>query len=279
MRGIAPKRFHGEFFSLPKIQVNNIDFNYEIRGEGFPLVLIMGLTANLGWWQPDFVAAVEKHFKLIMFDNRGAGRSDDPGKDYTVKTLADDTVGLMDALKIPKAHVLGISLGGMIAQEIAINYPQRVEKLVLASTSPGGVKAVPPSPEAMTFLAGDRSKKAEEQNAKDMIPLLYTPDFPKNHPREVELFMQQALKASIKPDRYQRQLKAIMTFESGKRLKKIKTPTLIIHGKKDILIPAGNGKIISELIPKAKLILFDQSAHALFSEEKAVTQTVIDFLK
>ncbi|OLS16388.1 MAG: alpha/beta hydrolase [Promethearchaeota archaeon CR_4] len=264
---------------MPTIKANNIDINYEIRGKGFPLVLIMGLGANLDWWQPDFLAAVEKRFKLIMFDNRGAGRSNDPGEDYTVKTLADDAVGLMDALKIPKAHVLGISLGGMIAQEFAINYPQRVQKLVLAATSPGGDKTEPPSPEAMELLSGDRSTKTEEQNAKDLIPILYTPDFPKNHPREIELFMKQVLKAPIKPDPYQRQLGAIMSFESGERLKQVKTPTLVIHGKKDILIPYGNGKKISELIPKAKFVLFDHSGHALFSEEKAVTQMVIDFLK
>jgi pimeloyl-ACP methyl ester carboxylesterase len=260
--------------------VKNIDINYEIHGEGFPLVMIMGLSANIDWWQPDFVTAVAKHFKTIVFDNRGAGRSTDPGVDYTVKTLAEDTVGLMDALKIPKAHVLGISLGGMIAQELALNFPKRVEKLILAATMPGGPKQVPPGPAVIKLLGADRTKKTEEQKMADMIPILYTEGYAKSHPEEIKLVIQQFLKAPIKDVSYQRQLKAIITFDSTKRLKNIKMPTLIVHGKQDILIPPGNAKMLSELIKGSKFLLFDGSAHAVFSEEKdKVWPSVIDFLK
>ena len=119
---------------MPKVKVNDIQIYYEVHGEGFPLVMIYGSTGRLDGWDPRLVEGLSKHFKLVLFDNRGAGRTETSNREYTVRLFADDTAGLMDALGISKAHILGISMGGAIAQELVLNYPEKVSKLVLCST-------------------------------------------------------------------------------------------------------------------------------------------------
>jgi pimeloyl-ACP methyl ester carboxylesterase len=265
---------------LPKIKVNGVDLYYEVQGKGFPLVMIMGLSANLDWWAPEPITTLVRHFKVLTFDNRGAGRSEDPGVAFTIKTLADDTVGLMNAVKIPKAHVLGISMGGMIAQELVLNYPDKVEKLVLCSTNAGGGKQVPPSEQVLAKLTADTSLMSPEDQVRMVVSLMFTEDFIKQHPKDIATFVQQLTKVPIKPASYKRQLQAILQFNAGRRLKTVTKPTLVVHGKKDILIPPENGNIIAGLIPGAKIALFDESGHAVFSPEPAkVNQAIIDFLK
>ena len=120
---------------MPKVKVNDIRVYYEVKGEGFPLVMINGMNDNLNCWDSRLTEALSKKFKLILFDNRGAGRSDVSNREFTIGLFADDTAGLMNALGISRANVLGISMGGMIAQELAINYPRDVSRLILCSTS------------------------------------------------------------------------------------------------------------------------------------------------
>jgi pimeloyl-ACP methyl ester carboxylesterase len=120
---------------MPKVKVDDIQMHYEVKGRGFPLVMIMGMMRTMETWDPRLVEGLSKHFKLVLFDNRGVGRTDICKGDYTIRRFADDTAGLMNALGISKAHVLGISMGGMTAQELALNYPEKVSKLVLCSTS------------------------------------------------------------------------------------------------------------------------------------------------
>ena len=119
---------------MPKVKVNDIQIYYEVKGKGFPLVMIQGLSYSLDGWDPRLVEELSRKYKLVLFDNRGAGRTDVSDREYTMKLFADDTAGLMDALGISKAHVLGLSMGGMIAQELVLNYPEKVAKLVLCST-------------------------------------------------------------------------------------------------------------------------------------------------
>jgi len=106
---------------MPKVKVGDIEIYCEIKGEGFPLVMIQGLSSSLEWWDPRLIEALSKMFKLVLFDNRGAGRTDVSDRKYSVKLLAEDTAGLMDALGISEANILGISMGGMIAQELVLN--------------------------------------------------------------------------------------------------------------------------------------------------------------
>jgi len=263
---------------MPKVKVNDIKIYYEVHGEGFPLVMIMGLSGNIDWWDPRLIQELSKKFKIVMFDNRGAGRTDVSDRKYSIKLFADDTTGLMDALGISRAHVFGVSMGGMIAQELVLNYPKKVEKLVLCSTNCGDTKSVLASQEILEMLKADKSTFSPEEIARATISLLFTEDFIKKNPDLVELSIQQILRAPISNEAFTRQFNATMEFDTYERLSQIKVPTLVLHGKRDVLIPSENGSILAKAIPNAKLVYFEISAHGLIEEMDKVISVVLDFL-
>ncbi len=270
---------------MPHVKVNDINMYYEIHGDGFPLVLIMGLGGNADWWKIDpdlwelWILKFSKNFKTIIFDNRGAGRTDKPDIEYSIKMFADDTVGLMDALNIEKSHVLGMSMGGTIAQELVLNYPERVEKLVLGCTHCGGGRQIIPSPEVMENLA-KIPEVTPEEGAKLMISLTFTEDFIKNNPDVIERYHQYILKDPMPEFSLQRQLFAVMRFNAGRRLKKVNTPTLIVHGKKDVLVPVKNAEILAKLIPGSKTFLLDNAGHSYYyPNPERVREGILEFLK
>jgi pimeloyl-ACP methyl ester carboxylesterase len=264
--------------AMPKVNVNDIQVYYEVKGEGFPLVMITGLSDNLDGWDPRLVEELSRKFKLVMFDNRGAGRTDVSDRKYTIKLFADDTAGLMDVLEISKAHILGISMGGMIAQELVLNYPEKVAKLVLCSTCSGGLKDVQSSKEVSKMLTADTTKMSQEEKWRMLLPLVFTDDFIKINLNFIMQYAQRRLKHPISEEGYMHQLDAIRTFNTYERLHQIKAPTLILHGKKDVLIPSENGAILAETIPNPKLIYFEKSAHILAEEMNEVINSVVDFL-
>jgi len=264
---------------LPKIKVNDINIYYEIHGDGPPLLMITGLSANIYWYNDEYIEEFAKHYKLIILDNRGTGRTDTTDKEFSIKMLAEDAVGLMDALKIDKFFLMGTSMGGMISQELVLNFPERVEKIVLCSTSCGMRKGIPPPPQVLQLMKTKREGMKPEFIAKASLPILYTKEFIKNNREFIKSFIQQLIKAPITPEMFDRQIIAISKFNSFKRLKTITTPTLIIHGKEDILLPPQNSEIIAKEIPNAKLVLFDDAAHIVFQPEpERVFNTIFEFL-
>jgi pimeloyl-ACP methyl ester carboxylesterase len=264
---------------LPKVKVGDINIYYEIHGEGYPLVMIMGLSANKDWWHPYLIEQFSKNFKTVIFDNRGAGRTDKPKIEYSIKMFADDTVGLMDALGIKKAHILGVSMGGMIGQEIALSYPKRVNKLVLVSTSCGGPKSVPVPPETLKAMLS-RGEMTDEERMRITVELLYPEEYRKSNPEIMEETFRRLMIAPIPIDAYMRQLTAASKFDSYDKLPKIKAPTIVLAGKKDVLLPWENSKILAERIPGAKLVTFEESGHGMISQNaEKFAQAVIEFLK
>jgi len=263
---------------MPKVRVNDIQMYYEVNGEGFPLVMIMGLGGNLDWWEPRMIQGLSKNFKTTVFDNRGAGRTEASDKEYTIKLFADDTAGLMDALGVSRANVLGISMGGMIAQELVLNYPEKVEKLVLCSTNCGGERSVPPSEEILNSLMQSGSAPSAEEAAKMVVPICFTNEFVAKNPGTIESFLQRILKVPISPEVFLRQIGAIMSFSTFDRLSEIKAPTLVLAGRRDILIPPENGSILAKAILGAKLVLLEKSAHALTEDVEEATNAVAEFL-
>jgi pimeloyl-ACP methyl ester carboxylesterase len=255
--------------TVPKVKVNDIQVYYEVHGAGFPLVMIHGLGANLDWWEPRMVQEFSKRFTTVTFDNRGAGRTDVSNRNYTIRLFADDTAGLMDALGISRAHVLGLSMGGRIAQELVLDYPQKVEKLVLCSASCGGKESAPLSEEMRRMLAVDRSASARAS---------VTEDFVKSNPGIVEAGRGRVLKAPISDEAYRRQLNASLESHTYDRLSQIRARTLILHGSKDVLSPPENGRILAEAIPGAKLVYLERSGHALLEEMDEVINLVTGFL-
>ncbi|MCS7114224.1 MAG: alpha/beta fold hydrolase [Nitrososphaerota archaeon] len=262
---------------MPKIKVNDVNLYYEIRGHGFPFVMITGLGGNIDYWDPRLLDALSKRFKLVLFDNRGSGRSDvSDRKQYTIKLLAEDTVGLMDALNVPKAHIFGLSMGGMIAQELALNFPERVERLILCSTFCGGPKAVLPPLLPPPHIG--REVAPPKEAVKNSLRAVFTEEFIRTHSEIVEFTVQQMMKAPAPIEGFMRQLDAIKKFNTYDRLKQIKAPTLILHGKKDIVIPPENALILAEEIPNAKLVYLENSAHGLVEEIDKVIKAILDFL-
>lgn len=261
---------------MPKIKIGDIQINYEIHGKGEPLVMIRGYSSSLKMWLfqvPDF----SKEFRVVLFDNRGAGETDKPDIPYSIRMFAEDTTGLMDALEIDSAHILGISMGGMIAQEIALNYPKRVKKLVLCATTVGahGVNA---SPEIISKLVRDPNM-SEEEFYRRMVPVIVAKDILENRKDLVEKVFQMYVENAAPEYANRHQIEAVMFFDSYDLIPRIKVPTLVLQGVDDVLIPPENARILAERIPNAKLV-FIEGGH-LYNMEypEEFNREVINFLK
>ncbi len=262
-----------------RVKVADIEMYYERSGEGFPLLMIMGLGANLDWWDPREIEELSRRFETITFDNRGTGRTGASDKEFTIRLFADDAAGLMDALGIPKAHVLGISMGGMIAQELALNYPEKVERLVLCSTNCGGRKSIPASPETLGRLMGAGGAGTEEGVARGIVPQCFTRDFAAAHKDEVDLWIGRVLEAPTSSDTFLRQVHAIAGFDTYDRLRGIKIPTLVLHGRQDVLIPPENASVLAEAMPQARLVILEHSAHGLSEDLDDMIHATTEFLR
>jgi pimeloyl-ACP methyl ester carboxylesterase len=236
----------------------------------------------MSWWEPDLIAEISKKYKVLIFDNRGVGKTDKPDMKYSIKMMTDDTVGLMTELGIERAHILGISMGGAIAQEVALNYPEKVEKLVLCSTTAA----------LSTFvkLAGllfkpllkyyFKSKfKSIEVRGDYLVSVLFSKEFIQENPAYIEKAKERLLLEPTSFENYMRQLNAMLKHGTAKRLKNLEKPTLIMHGKQDDLVDYKASLKLADLIPYPKLALFNKSAHSLFSQETdKVLSTLLNFL-
>lgn len=263
---------------MPKIRIKNFDLYYELYGAGFPLLMILGIGANISWWGKYFLTGLANHFKVIAFDNRGTGKSEEPKEDYLISTLAEDAKVLLDFLNIDEVYIFGHSMGGYIAQEYALNYTV-VKKLILCSSSCGGNKSIVASPEVVKILERSRKGRDPEEIAEDNLKLFYSNEFMEKNPKLINVAIQNMVKSSINPASFNRQTKAIESFDSSDRLRNLEIPTLVIHGMKDILVPPQNAYILAELIPRSQLKVFPKSAHAPFVEEPdLVLRTIIEFL-
>jgi 3-oxoadipate enol-lactonase len=265
---------------MPTVKVGDINIYYEIHGDGEPLLLINGYGQYSGHWAA-LIPALSQAHRVIIFDNRGTGRSDKPEIPYTMKMLAADARGLLDALGIDRAHVFGISMGGMIAQEFAINYPERVISLILGCTECGGKNAVPQTKEALNFLFGpEMAKLSPAERARKTPPWLWNQEFIDKHPKAVEIYIETTAKFPTPPHGYASQARAIRGHDTYDQLPHIKAPTLVIAGDADRIIPAGNSKILASRIPGAKLVMLKNSGHGFFGDAaRESIGAILDFLK
>lgn len=262
---------------MPKVKLNDISLYYEIYGSGAPLLLIGGLGSDSASWL-GVVRDFSSHFKTIIFDNRGCGRSDLGISECTIQKMAEDTVGLLDFLKIKQAHILGHSMGGYIAQELAINYPDRVSKLILESTAPVSSKR-------NNLLFEDiYSQLKKEGHSESWFKVwaswLFSPKLNAD-----KSFIDTFIKTSVKYPYFQKadglksQLDAIVSFDARERIGNIKAKTLILEGKDDILITPEEAKILAKNIPGSIFQLLDSVAHCIHIENpKLFTDIVLKFL-
>lgn len=246
---------------------------WDAAGSGEPLLLIMGLGYTSDMWfrvRP----ALEDRFRLIWFDNRGVGRSSVPPGPYSIPLLAADAAAVLDAAEVEAAHVFGISMGGMIAQEFALQYPGRVRKLGLGCTTCGYRHAVPASDEVLekTRL---RAGMSPEEGSWFLVPHIYA----KATPRE-RIAEDIAVRVRTFPTAqgYLAQLAGIFAWDARDRISAIRAETLVIHGVEDELVPPGNAPEIARRIPGARLEMLPDASHIFFTDQpERSTELVRDF--
>ena len=212
-------------------------------------------------------------------DSPNHRRAFDLGEDLPVSLFADDTAGLMDALELPGAHILGFSMGGYIAQELALNYPNKVKKLILASTGCGGDRAVLMSPERLEKFQANAGLKPEEILRKDM-DIYFSDEFVEHNPDDIEEFIGISMRYYQPADAFLRQFDACLRHDTVDRLNSIAVPALIMTGDDDPLVPPENSNILKELIPHAEQFVFTGGRHCVMIEKAdQYNQKVIDFFK
>jgi 3-oxoadipate enol-lactonase len=266
---------------MPRIKAGSIDINYDTWGDGEPLLLIMGFGMPGIAWLPSLPMLAG--FKCIYFDNRGTGYSDKPEGVYTIDQMADDASNLLSTLNVPKAKVFGVSMGGMIAQELTLRHPEQVAKVVLGCTLAGGPDAKMAAPEvAMKLVEGTKLMASDPDKGLDVIlPLLYPEEFAKAHP-EIKQMMLAGMKMmpATPSESVDRTIAGIMTFNASERLGQIKCPVLIVHGEKDLLIPPENAHLLKSRIPQAELFMIPNAGHGFQAADPiGIHQRIVQFLK
>jgi pimeloyl-ACP methyl ester carboxylesterase len=265
---------------MPTAKVGDINIYYESHGAGEPILLIQGYAQYSGHWAA-LVPPLSREYRVISFDNRGTGQSDKPKMPYTMKMMAADARGLLDAIGIDSAHVFGISMGGMIAQEFALNYPDKVISLILGCTECGGKNNIKPTKEAFEFLfSPEMLKLPVEERARQTAPWLWSQEFIDKHPEAVEFYVAITSKYPTPTRGYVCQAQAIMGNDTYERLPQITAPTLVIAGSADRIIPAENSKIIASRIPNAELVILENAGHGFITDAEAESiRAILDFLR
>jgi len=266
---------------MPKAKVTDININYKVEGQGEPLVLIMGFSGRGGDWRFQ-TSAFKKHYQVITFDNRGVGKTDKPDGPYTIRMMADDTIGLMDYLGIDRAHILGMSMGGMIAQELAINYPDRVKKLVLACTLANGEanrdELLNFSPELLEVLESADQSDAGIRKVTSSIAI-YAFGHNKWLWRIILPILMRIHILLVGTRGFKGQYEAVHTHDTLDKLHSIQAPTMVIAGTADQVIPPSCSEVIAKQIPDARLVKVENGSHAFFFEMRGrFNQEVLNFL-
>jgi pimeloyl-ACP methyl ester carboxylesterase len=219
---------------------------------------------------------------VVAFDNRGAGRTDKPPGPYTAWMLADDTAGLLTGLGIDKAHVLGHSMGGFVAQALALSHAERVDGLILSATNFGGARHIPVTPEAMAVLADTSGDPIER--LKRGILISCTPGFGERHPEIVQQWLAYRVENPILPEPYQAQLAIGIGLMDEKasfdgKLKDVQSPTLVLFGEHDKVVPPGNAELLAAQIPDCRVRILPQAGHFYpFDATDTAVAAVVQFL-
>jgi 3-oxoadipate enol-lactonase len=263
---------------LPDVTIADRTIYYESHGEGYPLLLIRGFGSNADHWYAQ-VPDLSRHYRVITFDNRGVARSGHTDGPFSIEDLARDTIALMDALEIERAHVLGLSMGGMIAQEMAVAHPQRVKGLILAVTHCGG-KAGEPAEEhvgrAFQRLVDEGSTEARTE----ALSYLFGPRAFEEKQQIVQEYVSVSMKNPVALEVLKNQWQAVQGHDACDRLQTIKSYTLILTGSEDMVIPPVNSTIMAERIPRSEMVIITGCGHQVLIEEPEMCNTVmLDFLK
>jgi pimeloyl-ACP methyl ester carboxylesterase len=249
---------------MPSVDAGGTELYYERSGEGEPMLLIQGMSATHLAWGDEFRPAIEAHFDAIVFDNRGMGRSGRARLPFEVADMAADSIGLLDALGVEAAHVVGISMGGAIAQELALANPDRVRTLTLGATFCGGPEASLMSPEDLLLLGAAYASGDPERVFRAMWEINISPEFALRE-SNFRAFREMAGAMPAPRPVVMQQMRACAHHDTSNRLNRLSMPTLVIHGTADRLIAFSNGELIARLIP-ARLEALEGAGHMFWWE-------------
>jgi 3-oxoadipate enol-lactonase len=259
---------------MPLAQVGEIELDYERSGAGPPLLLIMGMSGTYLHWGEPFLAPLREHFELIVYDHRGVGSSSRMDARLTIAQMAADAEGLLGALGLDSAHVLGISMGGMIAQELALGHPERIRTLTLGCTYCGGAGSALAAPETMQALVEAQMSGERERVLRVMWEINVSPTMAADD-HAYARFLQIAAQRAVAQPVIMAQMRAIAEHDTSARLGQLEPPTLVIHGTADRLLPVQNGRLIASLVSGSQLEIFDDVGHMFWWERPALSAALI----
>jgi pimeloyl-ACP methyl ester carboxylesterase len=272
------------------VQVGDINIAYKRFGQGKPILFISGTSQTKDAWEPTLLSefAATNH-TVIVFDNRGIGETTVGTKPFSIEQFANDTAGLLDALNIQKTDVIGASLGSFVAQELTLNFPQKVDKLILHAGYCGGNETVYASGQALEAIMTLSSPQilrnmTAEQQAMILAQIMFPPEWFEEHPEILNSVIQLAPSRSASPEIIQQQGSASAAWKGTcDRLDNITQPTLVIVGDQDLLAPAANSIMMAQRIPNSWLVVIQGTGHGMMlqvpNEFSAIIQTFLETAK
>jgi pimeloyl-ACP methyl ester carboxylesterase len=260
-----------------------VDLAYSVEGAGQETVLlIMGLGGRAADWGTEFPSLLAKQYRVVRMDNRGVGASPRFRGAYELSDLALDATHVLDAVGADRAHIIGISMGGMISQLVALEHPNRVQRLVLMSTHFGGANVPNPHPDAMRLFDPEELMQRgsdPERMMRFTLSVITGPGFLERRPDLVEMMIGNVRAAPTRNSAFMAQLQAILTSDRSERVKDIKAPTLVVHGSVDKLIPVESGRMLASAIPGAKLHLMENVGHCpMLEAPEELAKVIGEFL-
>jgi 3-oxoadipate enol-lactonase len=266
---------------MPTTQVGSHTVYYDDYGAGHPVLFMTGLgSSRLGWWKQ--IGPFSQKFRVINMDHRDAGDSALGTGPYTIADMSEDTAGVIKNLNLGRTHIVGLSMGGMIAQQLAIRHPELLDKLVLVSTTAGGPTCANAKPEILAWVTRSGGESLETR-VRSMLTAMAGEGYMAEHPDELELMVKGMLAKPMSLAGYQRQLGACadhLLHGVAEQLDQIAVPTLVVHGEDDPLIPYENGEYLACHIAGARLLSYPRVGHLLPIEApKRFNREVIEFLE
>lgn len=259
---------------MPHAEIDGRRLHYVRRGAGEPLLLIQGMSANHLHWGDDFLGLLTGDFDVVAYDHRGIGHSDGTAEPFTIAELGGDAAQLMDALGWESAHVMGISMGGMVAQELALRHPERVRTLTLGCTYCGGEGSSLTDAAIVQRLGELMLSGRTEEALRYGFEVNVSPRYAQD-PAAYEMVKEITSQLPASLEVLMLQLQAIAGHDTSGRLSELSVPTLVVHGSEDQMIPAGNGRMIAALVPGSRLELFDEVGHAFWWERPQRTAELL----
>jgi 3-oxoadipate enol-lactonase len=263
---------------VPSARNETVKLHWESFGEGPAVLLIAGQGVTVdGWWPT--IPVLAPWFRVIAFDNRDTGRSSRVGWPYSAAEMADDAVAVLDAAGVHHAHVYGISLGSLVAQEVALRHPDRVRSLVLGASSAGGFAAYkPPAASfAQTFLVRAGTMGPEEA-AWAAVPYTYSDKTRRLHPERIVSDIAHRVSSPPEPLAYLHQAAVVAAHDAYERLNQMAAPTLVVHGEQDVFVPPANALVLAERIPGSQLQLWPDAGHMYTVDEPRADEAIARFL-